>query len=253
MPEARDRLSRPVDPAAAYAQRLASNRRVYIDPPEQTILPFSPPVRRPTGLGIGATGIFGGGRLPRSSLRTPRTVTGRGRIPFRLSTVDRENTPRGSSHQRGGRASNSVLPYWYPRSPLQDITAVVRAIESRRARLIESDGQNTEGQVPQDQNALDQSLPVSGAQFDHGVPMTPYSAVRTKHCLPPSVGKVQQILRDVSNQPSEGEFLTPQKKLMNSIDMVEKVVRKELERLKRTPSSKKAEREQKVRTLMSMR
>ncbi|KAB2608152.1 protein POLYCHOME-like [Pyrus ussuriensis x Pyrus communis] len=253
MPEARDRLSRPVDLAAAYAQRLAGNRRVYIDPPEQTILALSPPVRRPTVLGIGATGIVGGGGLPRSSLRTPITVPGRGRIPFRLSTVDRENTPSGSSHRRGGRASNSVLPYWYPRSPLQDITAVVRAIERRRARLVESDGENTEGQVPQDQNALGQSLPVSGAQFDHGVPMTPYSAVRTKRCLHPSVGKVQQILRDASNQPSEEEFLTPQKKLMNSIDMVEKVVRKELERLKRTPSAKKAERDQKVRTLMSMR
>ncbi|TQE10882.1 hypothetical protein C1H46_003455 [Malus baccata] len=253
MPEARDRLSRPVDLATAYAQRLAGNRRVYIDLPEQTILAFSPPVRLPTGLGIGATGVVGVGGLPMSSLRTPRTVTGRGRISFRLSTVDRENTPSGSSHRRRGRASNSVLPSWYPRTPLHDITAVTRAIERRRARLAESNGENTEGQAPQDQNALDQSLPVVGAQFDHGVPVTPYSALRTKRRLPPPVGKVQKIIRDVSNQPSEGEFLTPQKKLMNSIDMVEEVVKKELERLKRMPSAKKAEREQKVRTLMSMR
>lgn len=71
---------------------------------------------------------------------------------------------------------------------------------------------------------------------------------------PPSVGKVPKILLDITNQ-NEGEsgLLTPQKKLLNSIDTVEKVVMEELRNLKRTPTAKKAEREKRVRTLMSMR
>ncbi len=43
------------------------------------------------------------------------------------------------------------------------------------------------------------------------------------------------------------------KKLLNSIDTVEKAVMEELEKLKKTPIAKKAERQYKVRTLMSMR
>lgn len=262
MAEARDRLSRPpVDLADTYAQWLSRNRSIYIDPPEQVLqvvpdLSRTPARQRaPTALGFGATGVVGGGGLLRSSLRTPRTGNGRGRIPFGFTTPARENTPpAGSSRRRRGRSSNSVLPSWYPRTPLQDISAVVRAIERRRARLVENDGQHTEGQIPQGRNILDQYLLVPGAQLEHGVPVTPYSAVRTKQCPPPSVGRVQKIIREATNtQTAEGEFLTPQKKLLNSIDTVEKVVMEELQRLKRTPSAKKAEREKRVRTLMSMR
>ena len=70
----------------------------------------------------------------------------------------------------------------------------------------------------------------------------------------PAVGKVPKILLGIANQNAgESEFLTPQKKLLNSIDTVEKVVMEELQKLKRTPSAKKAEREKRIRTLMSMR
>ncbi|PWA96333.1 hypothetical protein CTI12_AA040990 [Artemisia annua] len=51
----------------------------------------------------------------------------------------------------------------------------------------------------------------------------------------------------------DSEFLTPQRKLLNSIDIVEKVFMQELDKFKATPSAKNAEREKKVRTLMSMR
>ena len=59
---------------------------------------------------------------------------------------------------------------------------------------------------------------------------------------------------NVSNQSSnDSKFLTPQKKLLNSIDKVEKEVMKELQKLKRTISAKKAEREKKIITLMWLR
>ncbi|KAJ1408692.1 hypothetical protein SESBI_23313 [Sesbania bispinosa] len=67
--------------------------------------------------------------------------------------------------------------------------------------------------------------------------------------------QVPKILLDIGSLLEEGKsgLLTPQKKLLNSIDKVEKVVREELQKLRRTPSANKAEREKRVRTIMSMR
>lgn len=51
---------------------------------------------------------------------------GRGRNLYWNSSIESENVnPLGSDRRCGGRVRNSVLPSWYPRSPLQDITAVV--------------------------------------------------------------------------------------------------------------------------------
>lgn len=73
----------------------------------------------------------------------------------------------------------------------------------------------------------------------------------------PAGSKVPKIVLDIANlseeEGGESELLTPEKKLLNSIDKVEKVVTQELQKLKRTPSAKRAEREKRVRTLMSMR
>ncbi|XP_024171881.1 protein POLYCHOME [Rosa chinensis] len=119
------------------------------------------------------------------------------------------------------------------------------AIERRRARLGEENGETAEDQFP--------SLQVQDASPEHQVLAATPSTIKKRPCPPSSVLKVHKILLEVANQPDEGEFVTPQKKLLNSIDKVEKVVLEELQRLKRTPSAKKAERERKVRTLMSMR
>ena len=120
-----------------------------------------------------------------------------------------------------------------------------QAIERRRARLAEENGETVEGPVP--------SLQVQDAPPEVQVLAATPSTVKKRPLPPPFVLKVHKILQEVVNQPDEGEFVTPQKKLLNSIDKVEKVVLEELQRLKRTPSAKKAERERKVRTLMSMR
>ncbi|KAG6399514.1 hypothetical protein SASPL_140995 [Salvia splendens] len=73
--------------------------------------------------------------------------------------------------------------------------------------------------------------------------------------VPRSIGKVPKILLDITHQEGgdAAACLTPQKKLLNSIDVVERVVMEELQKMKRTPSAKRAERERRVRTLMSMR
>ncbi|KAL4304818.1 hypothetical protein AHAS_Ahas16G0016300 [Arachis hypogaea] len=181
-----------------------------------------------TNLTPASSDPLGGNRPSRSG---GRRVVGRGR-----------GRGRGSS-------SRSVLPSWYPRTPLRDISSVVRAIERRRARLGEIDGQQTGNPFPADQLFPDPSVSSDNAQLSEITPK-PASGVKLRT---PS-GKVPKILLDIANQ-TEGEQseLTPQMKLLNSIDSVEKVVKEELQRLKRTPSAKKAEREKRVRTLMSMR
>lgn len=100
----------------------------------------------------------------------------------------------------------------------------------------------------------DPSVSSSSAPLVHDLSLiTPKPAILTKR-NPPFLGKVPKILHDITNQEAgESEFLTPEKKLLNSIDKVEKAVEEEISRLKQTPAAKRAERKAKVRTLMSMR
>ncbi|KAL0428583.1 UNVERIFIED_CONTAM: protein POLYCHOME [Sesamum latifolium] len=93
-----------------------------------------------------------------------------------------------------------------------------------------------------------------GAQLEHDISMiSPRPTILNRRC-PPTIGKVPKILLNITHH-SDGDSacLTPQKKLLDNIDTVEKVVMEELRKLKRTPSARKAEREKRVRTLMSMR
>ncbi|KAL7138549.1 hypothetical protein ABFS83_10G171400 [Erythranthe nasuta] len=150
-------------------------------------------------------------------------ASGRGSIVNRrIWITGKENlSPMVGSGCGGG---GSILPPWYPRKPLQDISAVVRAIERRKALSEESEG----------------------LQNEHD-----FSTISPN----PKIGKVPKIiLLSITNQDEGDSFsLTPQKKLLNDIDTVEKVVTEELRKLKGTPTAKKAEREKRVRTLLSMR
>lgn len=223
MPEARDRRERSVDYPAAFLNRRSHG--ILLDES-----PLRSPVQR---LPSSESLVFGRGGFARGNLGIRRTGGGGGR-------------------RRGrARASASVLPSWYPRTPLRDVSSVVRAIERRRARV-----GDVETPTPQQlEVVLDDSLvPVSGERNYSFV--TPGPSVGFKRPWPPSTAKVHQILLDITRQSSaeeEEEALTPQKKLLNSIDKVEKVVMEEIQKMKSTPSAKRAEREKRVRTLMSMR
>ncbi|XAR68561.1 hypothetical protein NMG60_11003732 [Bertholletia excelsa] len=214
MPESRDRLLRPNDVTAEFSRRRQAfgALEIRLDEPE----PSSGNPVRPGG--------------PAGIVATPRSRNGRSR------SLNRRPVARG---RRGrGRSTNSVLPSWYPRVPLRDITAVVRAFEKKRARL----------------RAAEAPLSSSEANVEHDFSLiSPNTADENKPILC-SVGKVPKILLDVANQNNgESECLTPQKKLLNSIDTVEKEVMEELKNLKRTSRAKKAERNARISTLMSMR
>lgn len=121
MPEARDRLVRPVDLAASFARRRSGALGVYQDEPEASAELVGSPLFRAAAMTprgrireAGRGGGFG----------TPRGGFGRGRRSTFGVPTGRENTPPFGSARRG----RSVLPAWYPRTPLRDITAIVRVI-----------------------------------------------------------------------------------------------------------------------------
>ncbi|KAK6232257.1 hypothetical protein SCA6_002330, partial [Theobroma cacao] len=253
MADSRDRITRAVDIAEVFARRRSGPLGILSDEAQELLAsPVQRPVtRRPMGVAVTASTSRGGGLRRGSSFGTPRSAIRIGRNLYRSLAPGRENAPVSAMGRGRGRLTGSVLPSWYPRTPLRDITAVVRAIERRRARLGEGEGQMLESPTSQDERVLNSNLS-SGVQLEHNF-STPASAARMKPC-PQSVRNVSKILLNVTNQNSEeSEILTPQKKLLNSIDTVEKAVLEELQKMKRTPSAKKAERQMKVRTLMSMR
>ncbi|KAA8518232.1 hypothetical protein F0562_015706 [Nyssa sinensis] len=256
MPESRDRLSTPDDVTAMFARRRQSigGLGILVDEPGMGL---GTPLRWGTTAMTGTRGTMGvaatRGGVRRGSFGTPRVGHGSRRNLYGSPALGCQNTPGGSGGRGRARSTNSVLPSWYPRTPLRDITAVVRAIERTRARLREIEGQQNDSPMPHNQIVVDTSVPTSGAQLEHISMISPNPTNGMKPC-PGSVGKVPEILLDITNQNAgESDFLTPQKKLLNSIDTVEKLVMEELQKLKRTAGSKKEERERRVCSLMSMR
>ena len=116
--------------SAAFLNRRSHG--ILLDEPATQHNLFGSPVQRvPSeatgGLGsIGQGSMTGRGGLVRGNFGIRRTGGGRrGQIQFR-SPQGRENMSLGVTRRGRARASNSVLPSWHPRTPLRDISAVVR-------------------------------------------------------------------------------------------------------------------------------
>ncbi|OWM63452.1 protein POLYCHOME-like [Punica granatum] len=330
MSVSRDRLVRPVDPAAEFALR----RSLGIPRNEGDSL-FESPIQQTTPEFLRAGGWLRVGS-PRAS-----------------------SVPRGRGRER---PPSSTLPSWYLRTPLSDITLISRAFARRRARLAEAQVHEADSLLLPGSSPLNPSLQLSGAPLEHEPSLvTPSSSpsVGTDNPLasdncPPPIGNVSKILHDVANHPvasdnsecsvdvtdqpiasddskflasrlqlsgaplehepslvtpspsvdtdkpaasdngpptvvnvskilaetadqpvasdnsecsvgsvseltdkpvasDDCESLAPQKKLLNQIETVQKKVMDKLKKLKRTRAAKKAERERKVRILLSMR
>ncbi|CAN8254444.1 unnamed protein product [Cochlearia groenlandica] len=255
MPEARDRIVRPVDYAEIFVNRRSHG--VLLDEPASRLGLFEPPVQRlPADLETRAIarGNFSSWRPGGDNSRSDHSV-------FRLSTQGRENVPMVYGRCGRGRASSIVLPSWYPRTPLRDITHVIRAIERKRRACmgVGCDGRDIENTTHQQEfGVLESPLPLSG---EHKcLTKTPGPSVGFKRSCPqPSTAKVHKMLLDITKEISEEKeeeeagFITPEKKLLDSIDIVEKIVMEEIQKLKSTPRAKREEREKRVQTLMSMR
>ncbi|VVB06087.1 unnamed protein product [Arabis nemorensis] len=255
MLEARDRIERPVDYSAVFVNRRSHG--VLLDEPASRLslqrLPSDSQVN-PEPIGRGS--LVGTGGLVRGNFGSWRPGNGRGHSPFRFSQ-GRENMPMVSARRGRGRESATVLPSWYPRTPLRDITHIIRAFERRRGAGMGVGGDGREIEIPTHQQVGVLESPVSLSGEHNCLMVTPGPYVGFKRNCPPSTAKVHKMLLDITKEISEEEeaagFITPEKKLLNSIDKVEKIVMEEIQKLKSTPRAKRDEREKRVRTLMSMR
>lgn len=121
MPEARYRLSRPRDESVIFDRRRRSVGNTEILPDEPDVVSAGDHFR------WGATAMTGVNRANGAVTAGGRGSRGIGRERSLYGSPGpsgRQNTPAGSG--RRPRGSRSVLPSWYPRKPLQDITSIMK-------------------------------------------------------------------------------------------------------------------------------
>ena len=93
-------------------------------------------------------------------------------------------------------------------------------------------------------------LSISADRFQFRVPSTTDDDVVLQNLL----HIIHYIINEKkSKSKSSSSFLTPAQKLFNSLELVQKKVTQQLERIKETPTFQRGVRDEKIRTLMSMR
>ncbi|KAL6882064.1 hypothetical protein ACP4OV_011536 [Aristida adscensionis] len=150
----------------------------------------------------------------------------------------------------------SPLPEWYPRTPLRDITTIIKAVE-RRSRLSNAATQ------PQIQWTEDSSQPVDHTLLTHQETVAASGPGSTQDIASSANSLVEGKLTASSSPSDDCSLQTPsksndpvltdlmEKKLSSSIEQIEKMVRRNLNNTpKATQPSKRAVQR---RTLMSMR
>ncbi|KAL6899324.1 hypothetical protein ACP4OV_005982 [Aristida adscensionis] len=134
----------------------------------------------------------------------------------------------------------SPLPDWYPRTPLRDITSIVKAVE-RRSRLSNAAAQQQIQLTRDPSQSVDPTTPQSvlPPQEARAAVASPAASTPSSDCSTPFE----------LNDPALADLM--EKKLSSSIEQIEKIVRRNL---KRTPkATQPSKRTIQRRTLMSMR
>ncbi|KAG8064822.1 hypothetical protein GUJ93_ZPchr0004g39752 [Zizania palustris] len=147
----------------------------------------------------------------------------------------------------------SPLPDWYPRTPLHDITAIVKAIERRRLRIAacQQQSQRPEQEVPHCPKVQD-SLGAFPGSSSTQIVASPASRLAKGNLKIFSSPSETSLLTPSNSEPIDPAFLDLRKKLSSSIEQIEKMVRRNLKRTPRAvaqPSKRAIQR----CTLMSMR
>ncbi|XP_066327747.1 protein GIGAS CELL1-like [Miscanthus floridulus] len=166
---------------------------------------------------------------------------------------NKENVPPVGALR--GAPKRSPLPDWYPRTPLRDITSIVKAIE-RRSRLQNAAAQQ---QILWTEDSSQSVDPITPAQAEQGVPTTEGGQAVASPATSLEDGKLKtssspsdcslQATPSKPNDPALTDLM--EKKLSNSIEQIEKMVRRNL---KKTPkAAQPSKRTIQRRILMSMR
>lgn len=173
------------------------------------------------------------------------------RVP--LPSDNKENVPPAWAALTAPKRRSS-LPEWYPRTPLRDITSVIKAVESKNrlrdaaARQLQWDEDSTShsGDPAQTDQATNETLAVVASG-----PAASAETAATKGTLGASDGCSLQTPSRPSDTPALADVVEQQ--LANSIEQIEKMVSRNLKRI--DPKAARPSKTSAVqrRTLMSMR
>ncbi|TVU29484.1 hypothetical protein EJB05_21050, partial [Eragrostis curvula] len=176
---------------------------------------------------------------------------------------NKENVPPAGAVTAAPK-KRSPLPDWYPRTPLRDITSIVKALERRRSRLEDA------AALQQIQWTEDPTTPV---QVEQNVPQSTPQTHETLVVVASGPGSTQVVanpttssaegklkapsspsdcsLQTVPSKPNDPALADLEKELSGSIEQIEKIVSRNLKKAPKAaqPSKMTAQR----RTLMSMR
>ncbi|KAL6634652.1 hypothetical protein ACP70R_027323 [Stipagrostis hirtigluma subsp. patula] len=246
-----------------------------------------PEVRNPSRTAL--ADLSGGGFFIRR-VSSPGAVVGKGGVkPLARRTLtpssNKENVPPVWD-ARAAPKRRSPLPDWYPRTPLRDITSIVKTEEEsciqngpfmecgaieRRSRLSNARAQQQIQWTEDPSEPVDPAIPF---QTEQGVPRGELPTQETLAAVASGPGSTQVVAclatslaegklkassspSDCSLQTTPSKPIDPaladfmEKKLSSSIEQIEKMVRRNL---KKTPkASQPSKRAVQRRTLMSMR
>uniref|UniRef100_A0A0D9W656 Protein POLYCHOME n=1 Tax=Leersia perrieri TaxID=77586 RepID=A0A0D9W656_9ORYZ len=201
--------------------------------------------------------LSGGGGFFIRRVASPGSLAARGaRKPlawrFIRPSDNKENAPPIWALKATPGKRRSPLPDWYPRTPLRDITVIVKAIERTRSRIA----------AAQQQSQTSEQDVAHCSEVQGSLDVAP-SCSSTQTAATPASSLVKGSLK-IFSSPSETSLVTPskpmdpalqdhmEKKLSSSIEQIEKMVKRNL---KRTPkaAAQPSKRAIQRRTLMSMR
>ncbi|KAJ1258161.1 hypothetical protein BS78_10G053300 [Paspalum vaginatum] len=187
----------------------------------------------------------------------------------RRSLSNKENEPPANAVTAAPKR-RSPLPDWYPRTPLRDITSIIKALEKRRSGL-EEDASRQPIQWNEDSSQpVDTTTPLHSEQSD--LQSTP--EVQKKQGVvassPGSTSAVANVatsvaegkpkasspvsdwsLQTVPSTPNNPSLADVEKKLTSSIEQIEKMVNRHLKDAPKAAQPSKVAVQR--RTLMSMR
>ncbi|KAK3154506.1 hypothetical protein QOZ80_2BG0191360 [Eleusine coracana subsp. coracana] len=204
----------------------------------------------------------GGGFLFRR-MASPGAVVVKGGVkPLARRTLtpsnNKENMPPAGA-MRAAPKRRSPLPDWYPRTPLRDITSIVKALERRRSQLedaaaqqqLEDPSTSVQGElsVPQSTPQTQEILAVDAFSPDStqvANPTTLFAEDKMKASSSPDCS-----LQTAPLKPNDPALVDLGKELSSSIEQIEKIASRNL---MKTPKAAQLSKMTVQRcTLMSMR
>jgi len=215
----------------------------------------------------GLTDLSGGGFFIRR-VASPGALAGRraGKPLSRRFTPspssNKENVPPVWAVKTTPQRRRSPLPDWYPRTPLRDVTAIVKAIERSRLRIAAARQQDETPEQSSQPADLTTTVPAEHTEAQDSLAIASGSGSTHNVVASPAASLGEHSFK-VYSSPSKSSLKTPtkpidpaladlmEKKLSSSIEQIEKMVKKNM---KRTPkAAQPSKRANQRRTLMSMR